>query len=103
MTGSDLKIVLHAPTAGSLERARRNLGNVLQAAPDATVRILVNGDGVAAALDAPDAAADAATLVCPSSLKRIGRTAPAPLTVMDEPGVIALAHFQIQGWQYVRP
>lgn len=103
MTTKEIRIVLHAPTPGGLDRARRNLGNVLQAMPDATVRILVNGDGVAAALDTPDPAADALTLVCPTTLKRLGRSAEAPLTVLEVPGVVALANLQIEGWQYIRP
>lgn len=99
----ELQIVLHAPTAGALDRARRNLANILQASPGLKVRILVNGDGVEAALDAPDAKSDGMTLVCPTTLKRINRSAPPPFTVLGEPGVIALARLQAEGWQYVRP
>jgi intracellular sulfur oxidation DsrE/DsrF family protein len=102
MKTNAVKIVLHAPTPGGVERARRNLGNILQAMPDAVVRILVNGDAVSTVLNGPDSATDMLTLVCPTTLKRIGATAPAPLTVLDEPGILALAHLQLDGWQYIR-
>ena len=102
MTQRQLRIVLHAPTVGALARARRNASNLAQEAPDADVHILVNGEAVAAALDDPDEALDRVTLVCPNSLKRLGRTAAQPLTVLQEPGVLALARMQSEGWQYIR-
>lgn len=102
MAREKLRIVLHAPTAGALVRARRNATNLAQEAPDVTVRILVNGEAVAATLDNPDETLDQATLVCPNSLKRIGRTAAQPLTALQEPGVLALARMQSEGWQYIR-
>lgn len=97
-----LKILLHAPTAGALARARSNAANLRQLAPEAEVLILLNADAVAAALDAPDAAADAQTLVCPNTLRKIQRTAPAPLTVLPEASMLALARLQREGWSYIR-
>lgn len=97
-----LRIVLHAPTAGALARARSNAANLRQLAPEAEVRILLNAEAVAAALDAPDAAADAQTLVCPNTLRKIQRTAPAPLTVLPEAAMLALARLQREGWSYIR-
>jgi intracellular sulfur oxidation DsrE/DsrF family protein len=102
MTPSELRIVLHAPTVEALARARRNATNLAQEAPDAIVRILVNGQAVAATLDDSDEVLDRLTLICPNSLKRIGRTAAQPLTVLQEPGVLALARLQSEGWQYIR-
>lgn len=102
MSTTELKLVIHAPTQPSLTRARRYLGNALKARPGLSVRIVVNGEGVDAVLDSPDDFADACTLVCPTTLKRSGRNAPAPLTVMTEPGVISLGLMQIQGWKYIR-
>ena len=102
MTESELQIVLHAPTAGALARARRTAANLAEEAPGTTVRILVNGEAVAAALDAPDDPMDRLTLVCPNSLKRIGRTASEPLTVLQAPGVRELARMQSDGWKYIR-
>lgn len=96
------RIVLHAPTAGALARARSNAANLRQFAPEAEVRILLNADAVAAALDAPDADADAQTLVCPTTLRKIQRAAAQPLTVLPEPAMLALARLQREGWSYIR-
>lgn len=97
-----IRILLHAPSPGALKRARSNAKNLAQAAPAPLVRIVINGDGVAAALDEPDATADALTLVCPNTLQKIGRTASAPLTILDRGAVLSIAHMQREGWCYVR-
>lgn len=97
-----VRIVLHAPTPGALKRARSNAGNLARATPAPLVRIVVNGEAVAAALDQPDAATDAATLVCGNTLLKIGRTAGAPLTILEEGAVLAIARLQREGWCYVR-
>ena len=99
---TNLKILLHAPTAGALARARSNAANLRKLGPAPEVRILVNADAVAAALDAPDAAADAQTFVCPNTLQKIQRAAPAPLTVLPEASMLALARLQREGWSYIR-
>ena len=103
MTSSDpLRIVLHAPTPGALARARSNAANLMKHSPAPQVRILLNADAVAAALDHPDAAADGLTLLCPNTLQRIGRESRAPLTVLPEGSVLALARMQGEGWRYIR-
>lgn len=96
------QILLHAPTAAALRRARSNARNLAAAPGGPLVRIVVNAEAVAAALDEPDAEADALTLVCRNTLKKIERTAPAPLTVLEEGAVLALARLQRQGWAYIR-
>lgn len=98
----DLRIVLHAPSAAALARARSNAANLIKGAPQAVVQIVVNGDAVATALNEPDAMADTLTLVCPNTLAKIARNAPAPLTVLTEGAVLALANMQLEGWCYVR-
>jgi uncharacterized protein len=97
-----LKIVLHAPTPGALARARSNAANLQKLHPAPEVRIVLNADAVAAALDQRDAAADPLTLLCPNTLQRIGRSAGAPFTVLEEGSVLALARMQAEGWQYIR-
>jgi uncharacterized protein len=97
-----IQILLHAPSAAALQRARSNAANLARAVPPPLVRIVVNGDAVAATLDQPDAASDALTLVCPNTLQKIGRTAAAPLTILDRGAVLAIAHMQRKGWCYVR-
>lgn len=97
-----LRIVLHAPTPGALKRARSNAANLARATHPPLVRIIVNAEGVAAALDQPDQVADALTLVCPNTLQKIGRTAAAPLTVLEEGSILAIARMQREEWCYVR-
>lgn len=98
----DLRIVLHAPTAAALARARSNAANLNKNSPQTTVRIVVNSEAVEAALDVPDPASDALTLVCPNTLAKIAREARAPFTVLPEGAVLALARMQREGWCYVR-
>lgn len=97
-----MKIVLHAPTAGALARARSNLANLRKRQPAQEVRIVLNADAVAAALDAPDASADLDTLVCGNTLNKIGRSAVHPLVVLNEGAIVALAAMQAEGWIYIR-
>jgi intracellular sulfur oxidation DsrE/DsrF family protein len=101
-TGAEPRVLLHAPTAGALSRARSNAANLIKGAPSMTVRIVVNAEAVAAVLDGPDADGDALTLVCANTLVKIGREAPSPLTVLAEGAVLAIARMQSEGWCYVR-
>lgn len=96
-----MRVLLHAPTASAVTRARNNAANLQKVAPDAEVRILVNADGVAALLDAPRADTDCLTLVCENTLNRIGRSAPSPLQMVPS-SIHALATMQRDGWLYVR-
>lgn len=97
-----LRIVLHAPTASAMTRARNNAANLMKQSAPVEVRIVVNAEAVQAVLDAPNAAGDALTFVCPNTLSRSGRSAPAPLTVLDEAAVLAIARMQADGWSYIR-
>jgi intracellular sulfur oxidation DsrE/DsrF family protein len=99
---SPLRILLHAPTAAALARARNNANNIAADDPAADVRIVVNGDAVAAVLQAPDAILDARTLVCPNTLDRLGRNALSPLVVLPRGAALSLALMQGEGWCYVR-
>lgn len=97
-----IRIVLHAPTASAVTRARNNAANLSKQGTPVEVRIVVNAEAVRVVLDAPDAAGDAVTLVCPNTLSRISRSAPEPLTVLDEAAVLAIARMQADGWSYIR-
>ena len=97
-----LRILLHAPTAAAVTRARNNLANLMKSAEAVEARIVLNADAVRAALDEPNEAADPLTLVCPNTLQRIGRCAPASMTVLDEAAILAIARMQAAGWLYVR-
>lgn len=102
--GSDngLRTLLHASTAAVLARARGNAANLAKEAPLAQVRIVVNSAAVAAALDEPNAAADAITLVCPNTLRKINRQVPAPLTMHSCGAIFTMTSMQRNSWCYVR-
>ncbi|WP_407792401.1 hypothetical protein [Pigmentiphaga litoralis] len=100
--GDAMKVVLHAPTATALTRARSNLNNLIAADPTVRVAIVINADAVAAALDNPNPVSDSKTLVCPNTLKKINRTAAEPLKVLEEGAIVALVKMQSDGWTYIR-
>lgn len=97
-----LRILLHVPTAAALIRARNNANNIAADDPTAEVRIVVNADAVGAVPDAPDAMLDARTMVCPKTLRRMGRVAPFPLVVLPIAAALSLALMQRERWCYVR-
>lgn len=101
-TSAPLRIVLHAPDAESLARARASALNARKADPLCSVRIVANAAAVAAALDQPHADADPFTSLCPNTLAHSGRQAHAPLSVLPRPAVIELAQLQQAGWAYIR-
>ena len=83
-------------------RARSNALNLGREAPDAEVRIVLNADAVAAALDTPHPRTDPLTWLCPNTLAKSGRSAADPLQVLPVGAVLALAQMQQQGWVYLR-
>lgn len=97
-----LKVILHAPTAAALERARNSAGNLRHAAPSADVRIIANAQAVAAALDAAPHDQDGVTWLCPHTLGRLNRECRAPLQLLDGPAVLEIAQRQQNGWAYIR-
>lgn len=99
-----LRIVLHAPSAASLVRARSNLHNLRQKQPQAQVWIVVNSQAVEALFDtAPDTEAFMAqTLVCPNTLQKLGRTALPGWQVLPQGAMESLAMLQASGWAYIR-
>lgn len=96
-----LRILLHAPTADALQRARNNAANVIAAVPSAEVRIIVNAGAVAPVLDGPQTNLDELTLVCGNTLATIGREIRPPLKVVAG-AVLTIAQMQRGGWCYVR-
>lgn len=95
-----IRLLIHAPTPTALERARRNLANLLKAEPDAQVELVVNAGAVAAALDRPDAL-DSYLRVCRNTLVATERTVPEGITVVDA-AVVHIATRQSEGWAYLR-
>ena len=99
---SPLRILLHAPTAAALTRAHNNANNIAADVPAAEVRIVVNGEAVAAVLEAPNVILSTRTLVCPNTLGRMDRNAPSPLVVLPQGAALSLALMQQEGWCFVR-
>lgn len=97
-----LKVVLHAPTADALQRARSNAGNLLREEPGAHVKIVLNAQAAIAALDEPQEALDAITWLCPNTLNRANRQNRAPLRVLAHGAILELARLQQDGWLYIR-
>jgi NitT/TauT family transport system ATP-binding protein len=95
-----LRVLLHAPTAEALTRARRNAVNLHNARPDAEVLIIANGSAVATALATPDAT-DSLLRLCRNSLvaQRLDNTRE---LAEVEAAVVTLAERQANGWAYIR-
>ncbi len=99
---TDLKVILHAPSATALQRARNNALNLRREVPAADVRIIVNAEAVGAALDQQHPETDASTWICPNTLARLNRENRAPLRVLERGAVLELVRLQQRGWQYIR-
>jgi NitT/TauT family transport system ATP-binding protein len=95
-----LRVLLHAPTAEALTRARRNAANLHNARPDAEVLIIANAGAVATALATPDAT-DPLLRLCRNSLVAQGLDNTREL-VEVEAAVVTLAERQAEGWVYIR-
>jgi intracellular sulfur oxidation DsrE/DsrF family protein len=96
----NLRLIIHAPTAGALERGRRNLANLLKQAPTAKVELVINAGAVAAALDAPSPL-DSHLRVCRNTLEANQFIAPDGINVVAA-AVLHIAQRQAEGWAYMR-
>lgn len=101
MSPTSTRALLHAPTSSSLERARNNALNILREQPDAQVRIVVNAEGVRAALAAPHPETDPLLLLCANTLRKTEQLAPNTIHTVPS-AVIALISMQQDGWIYIR-
>jgi len=97
-----LKVLIHAPTPGALARARKNAANLLRARPDAEVRLVLNGEAVAAAVAGESDAGDVLTWLCPNTLASTGLAARDPMRALPAAAILMLATLQREGWLYVR-
>ncbi|HUG58084.1 MAG TPA: hypothetical protein VL002_07605 [Candidimonas sp.] len=101
MNTNDLRVLIHAPSSTGLARARNNALNILRDRPDAQVHIVVNADGVRAALETPHPETDKLLLACANTLSKIGVVAPQDLQTVPS-AAIALVTMQQDGWLYIR-
>ena len=95
------RIVLHAPTEGALERAISNARNILTAEPGSEIEIVVNADGVAAALTVRDAELTPMLRYCANTLRNRGLEPPDGALTVDT-AMLHLANRQAEGWAYIR-
>ncbi len=96
-----MKMLIHAPTADALARARNNLRNLLRADPGIEVELVANGEAVTYALDTPDTEADVYLLVCENTLNLADRQAPAGMRTVNA-AIHYIAVRQSEGWSYFR-
>lgn len=96
-----MRVVLHAPTASALQRARSNARNLKARQADAEILIVANADGVAAALETRDAETDAELRICANTLAARKITAPGDIATVPA-AVETIAQLQIEGWIYIR-
>lgn len=95
-----IRLLIHAPTPASLERARRNAANLKKADPQAEVEIVANAGAVAAALAEPHAT-DEHLLLCQNTLAATGAQASGNARIVGA-AVLHIAQRQADGWAYMR-
>jgi NitT/TauT family transport system ATP-binding protein len=95
-----MRLVLHAPTEGALRRARSSARALLASLPEAEIEIVVNAEGVRAAIDTSDPATDGLIVYCGNSLRQQGL--PTPHAPVVSAAVRYLAERQAAGWAYIR-
>jgi len=96
-----IRLLVHAPTVAALNRARRNIVNLLAAEPDATVELVVNAGAAAEAIASPDPATDSHLVLCENSLRAAGLEK--PTDCRSVPAAVAyIARRQAEGWSYFR-
>ncbi|MEM6713186.1 MAG: hypothetical protein AAF590_13025 [Pseudomonadota bacterium] len=98
---SGRRIVLHAPTAASLSRARSNAVNILAADPTAAVEIVVNAQGAREAIENNDRRTAPLMRYCANSLEKQDLEVPNDGTIVSS-AVVYLADRQAEGWVYIR-
>lgn len=97
-----IRLLIHAPTADALSRARSNARNLLAAEPSAEVEIVVNAAGARAAVDGPPTPmGETAPILCANSLSAQNLAAPHGAIVV-EAAVLHIARRQQEGWAYLR-
>lgn len=96
-----MRVLLHAPTADALARARSNARNLLARQPDAEILIVTNADGVTEAIATRDAATDPMLRICENTLRTRELTAPASIATVPA-AIETLVNLQEDGWIYVR-
>lgn len=95
------RLIIHAPTVTALHRAYRNLANFLDKEPEALVELVVNGEAVVEAINAPDPRTNKYIVLCENSLRAAGLTAPAGFRTVPA-AIHHISQRQAEGWSYFR-
>ena len=90
-----------SPAVDALQRVRSNARNLRAQQPDAEILIIVNADGIPAALETRDPKTDAGPRIYKNTLH--SRRLVAPTRILPIPATVEiLAQLQIYGWLYIR-
>lgn len=96
-----MKLIIHAPTAAALTRAKRNLQNLVKADRSVEIELVINGEAVATEMTNPDDEFRDYLVVCENSLAAAKLDAPA--NVKKTPAAILhILKRQSEGWAYFR-
>ncbi|NVK41058.1 MAG: hypothetical protein HWE39_07425 [Oceanospirillaceae bacterium] len=96
-----IRLMIHAPTEAALQRAQSNVRNLLKAAPEAQVEIVVNGPAAAIAVTLHDEAIRSRLVLCCNSLVNQNLEAPDGVRTTSA-AVLHIAQQQAAGWAYMR-
>jgi len=96
-----MKVVIHAPTAEALRRARAFARTLHAKDEEAAIVILANGDGAASAVKEPDSTADRWLVLCECALTELSLIKPPGIESTDN-GIFLIAKLQRKGWSYCR-
>lgn len=97
-----IRLLIHAPTAEALDRARSNARNLLAARPNAQVEIVANAAGTRAAIEGPETIpGETVPVLCRNSITGQGLTPPEGVPTV-EAAVLHIARRQNEGWAYMR-
>lgn len=97
---TDYAVLLHAPTETALKRARNNATNLMRDCPGVRVEIVVNAQGVRAALEEKHQS-DHLLVFCRNTLTNTGQDAGSDVTIVPN-AVLHLVERQRDGWIYIR-
>lgn len=95
-----MKILIHAPSARSLARARLEAARLVALPLEGMVRVVATLEGAVAAVNQPDPQTDPLLVLCGDSLKSEGLANPPGMEVVPN-GTELLAKLQRKGWAYV--
>ena len=95
-----MKILIHAPSANSLARARVEAGRLVKLPIEGAVRIVATLDGAISAVQKPDPSTDPLLILCGDSVAAADLVNPPGVEIVPN-GTEHIAKLQRKGWAYV--